>query len=212
VNPFTRALAPPFIGRRRDFYIPKIPSSSKNIPNVNTYMNVFFISYIYKPATSSHSKPGLFETTTFTLLLNSSWIPLFAGSPRAVTSKSDFLQIPEFPVSRISWLHRFEIPDRRVFATPRLRRFTIPDHHMFATLRLRRFKIPDHRMFVTSGLRRFETPESCRCFAPCWRIKYVSLYDPQAYGPHTFFTTGFPRFLSICGARGLKAFDLLRHT
>jgi hypothetical protein len=25
VNPFTRALAPPFIGRRRDFYIPKIP-------------------------------------------------------------------------------------------------------------------------------------------------------------------------------------------
>jgi hypothetical protein len=32
VNPFTRALAPPFIGRRRDFYIPKIPS------------NVFYIS------------------------------------------------------------------------------------------------------------------------------------------------------------------------
>jgi hypothetical protein len=54
VNPFTRALAPPFIGRRRDFYIPKIPS------------NVFYISwfaelilYIYKSATSSHTKPGL---------------------------------------------------------------------------------------------------------------------------------------------------------
>jgi hypothetical protein len=72
VNPFTRALAPPFIGRRRDFYIPKTLSSSKNIPNVNTYMNVFFISYIYKPATSSHSKPGLFETTTLTLLLTNS--------------------------------------------------------------------------------------------------------------------------------------------
>jgi hypothetical protein len=37
VNPFTRVLAPPFIGRRRDFYIPKTPSSSKNIPNLNTY-------------------------------------------------------------------------------------------------------------------------------------------------------------------------------
>jgi hypothetical protein len=46
VNPFPRALAPPFIGRRRDIYITKTPSSSKNIPNVNTYMNAFFISYI----------------------------------------------------------------------------------------------------------------------------------------------------------------------
>jgi hypothetical protein len=157
VNPFTRALAPPFIGRRRDFYIPKIPSSSKNIPSVNTYMNVISISYIYKPATSSHSKPELFETTTLTFLLNSSWIPLFARSPRAVTSESDFRQIPEFPISRSSWLRMFEIPD-------------------------------------------------------CWRIKDVSLYDPQAYGPHTFFTTGFPRFLSIRGARGLQAFDQQRHT
>jgi hypothetical protein len=33
---------------------------------------VFYISYIYKPATSSHVKPGLFETTTLTLLLASS--------------------------------------------------------------------------------------------------------------------------------------------
>jgi hypothetical protein len=69
VNPFTRALAPPFIGRRGDFYIPKTHSNLKNIPNVNTYMNVFYISYIYKPATSSHTKPGLFETTSLTLLL-----------------------------------------------------------------------------------------------------------------------------------------------
>jgi hypothetical protein len=36
---------------------------------------------------------------------------------------------------------------------------------------------------------------------------FVSLYDPQAYGPHTFFTTGFPRFLSIRGARGLLALN-----
>jgi hypothetical protein len=43
VNPFTRALAPPFIERRRDFYIPKIPSNLRNIPSVNMYMNVFYI-------------------------------------------------------------------------------------------------------------------------------------------------------------------------
>jgi hypothetical protein len=72
VNPFTRALAPPFIGRRRDFYIPTLPLNSKNIPSVNTHTNVFYISYIYKPATSSHVEPGLFETTTLTLLLASS--------------------------------------------------------------------------------------------------------------------------------------------
>jgi hypothetical protein len=51
-DPVTHALAPPFIGRRRDFYIPKVPSNPRNIPNVNTYMNVFYILYIYKPATS----------------------------------------------------------------------------------------------------------------------------------------------------------------
>jgi hypothetical protein len=68
VNPFTRALAPPFIGRRRDFYIPRLPLNQENIPSVNMYMNVFYIpwfagllSYIYKPATSSHSKPGLLK-------------------------------------------------------------------------------------------------------------------------------------------------------
>jgi hypothetical protein len=36
VNPLTRALTPPFIGRRRDFYIPKITLNSKTIPSVNT--------------------------------------------------------------------------------------------------------------------------------------------------------------------------------
>jgi hypothetical protein len=66
VNPFTRALAPPFIGRRRDFYISRIPSNLINIPSVNMYTNVFYISwftrlisYIYKPAISSHFKQGL---------------------------------------------------------------------------------------------------------------------------------------------------------
>jgi hypothetical protein len=43
VNPFTRALASPFIGRRMDFYIPRLPSNLGNIPNVNTYKNVFYI-------------------------------------------------------------------------------------------------------------------------------------------------------------------------
>ena len=43
VNPFTRALEPPFIGRRRDFYIPKLPSNLKNISSVNMYKNVFYI-------------------------------------------------------------------------------------------------------------------------------------------------------------------------
>jgi hypothetical protein len=59
-------LCAPFIGRRREFYIPKIPSNLGNIPNVNMYTNVFYIpwftgliSYIYKLATSSHLKPGL---------------------------------------------------------------------------------------------------------------------------------------------------------
>jgi hypothetical protein len=45
VNPFTRALTPPFIGRRRDFYIPRFPSNLKNIRNVNMHMNDFYIPW-----------------------------------------------------------------------------------------------------------------------------------------------------------------------
>jgi hypothetical protein len=66
VNPFTRALVPPFIRRRRDFYIPRLPSNLKNIRSVNMYTNVFYIpwfegiiSHIYKSVTSSHFEPGL---------------------------------------------------------------------------------------------------------------------------------------------------------
>jgi hypothetical protein len=33
----------PFIGRRREFYIPRLPSKLWNISNVNTYKNVFYI-------------------------------------------------------------------------------------------------------------------------------------------------------------------------
>jgi hypothetical protein len=57
-----------FIGRRRDFYIPRLPSNLGNILNVNAYKNVFYIlwfagliSYIYKPTTSSHFKPELLK-------------------------------------------------------------------------------------------------------------------------------------------------------
>jgi hypothetical protein len=56
----------PFIWRRRDFYIPRIPSNLEIIPSVDTYMNVFYIpwfvgliSYIHKHAPSSHFKPRL---------------------------------------------------------------------------------------------------------------------------------------------------------
>jgi hypothetical protein len=43
VNPFTHDLSPPFIRRRRDFYIPRLPLNLKNIPNVNMYTSVFYI-------------------------------------------------------------------------------------------------------------------------------------------------------------------------
>jgi hypothetical protein len=141
MNPFTCALTPPFIGRRRDFYIPKTPSSSKNIPNVNTYKNVFFIQHIYKPATSSHSKPGLFGTITLTLLLR----------PFVNFSARDFRTgLPTD--SRISCPPKFmplpvEVPGFRVFMTLSLHRFKIPEIPMFANLKLRRSQIPETREF-----------------------------------------------------------------
>jgi hypothetical protein len=95
---------PPFIGRWRDFYILKTPSSSRNIPNVNIYMNVFYIPYIYKPATSSHAKPGLLETTSLTLLLPGSWISPFRKSSCVMTSELDVQQILELHRLPISWL------------------------------------------------------------------------------------------------------------
>jgi hypothetical protein len=119
VIPLTRALAPPFIGRRRDFYIPKVPSNPRNIPNVNTYMNVFYISYIYKLATSSHAKPGLFETTSLTWLLAGSRVSLFRKSPYAVTSELGLQRIPEFLRLPISWSSRFMIPGLHRIAASR---------------------------------------------------------------------------------------------
>jgi hypothetical protein len=111
VYAFTRALAPPFIGRRRDFYILTIPLNSKNIPSVNTHTNVFYISYICKPATSSHVKPGLFETTTLTLLLANSWMFSFRKSSRTVIPELVLQHVPEFrrfPKFVASQVHGFE--------------------------------------------------------------------------------------------------------
>jgi hypothetical protein len=107
VNPFTRALTPPFIVRRRDFYIPKTPSSLMNIPSVNMYMNVFYVSYIYKLPTSSHTKPGLFEMKSLTWPLTDSWISPFRKSSYAATSKLELRQTPEFCRLPISWSCRF---------------------------------------------------------------------------------------------------------
>jgi hypothetical protein len=43
VKPFSHALGPPFIARRRDFYISRLPSNLENILHVNMYKNVFYI-------------------------------------------------------------------------------------------------------------------------------------------------------------------------
>jgi hypothetical protein len=109
VNPFTRALAPPFIGRRRDFYLPRLPSNPENIPNVNMYITVFcipwfagLISYIYKPATSSHLKPGLFEIASLT------WLPR--------TSEVSFTKIITHQDSRIEDSRNSRIHDFLNFA------------------------------------------------------------------------------------------------
>jgi hypothetical protein len=127
VNPFTRALAPPFIGRWRDLYILKMPSNLRNIPSVNMYMNVFYIlwfteliSYIYKFATSSHVEPGLLRQRL--------WLEL--------------LPIPEF--------HRLPILEFRRFMFPELRRFMIPELRRFIIPELRRFMIPVFRGFQSS--------------------------------------------------------------
>jgi hypothetical protein len=55
LNPFTRALASPFIERRRDFYIPKTPSNSKNIPNVNN-TRMYFSSNIFTSLPPVHTQ------------------------------------------------------------------------------------------------------------------------------------------------------------
>jgi hypothetical protein len=123
------------------------------------YMNVFYISYIYKPATSSHTKSGLFEMTSLTWLLADSRISSFRKSSCAATFELDLQQIPEFRRLPISWFCRFMTSGLHKFATSELRRFEIPYLRKFATSDLHRFEIPDLRRFATSGLRRFKIPD-----------------------------------------------------
>jgi hypothetical protein len=92
----------------------------------------FYISYIYKPATSSHAKPGLFETTTLTLLLASSWISPFKKSSRTVTPELVLHHIPEF--------HRFP-------------KFVAPQVHGFESLRIRNFEASQVQDFKPSRVR-----------------------------------------------------------
>jgi hypothetical protein len=69
------------------------------------------LSYIYKPATSSHAKPGLFETTTLTLLLASLWIFPFRKPSRTVTPELVLHHTPEFqrfPKFMAPQVHGFE--------------------------------------------------------------------------------------------------------
>jgi hypothetical protein len=118
VSPFTRALAlPPFFRRRRDFYIPNVPLNPRNIPDVNSYMNVFYISYIYKLATSSHAKPGLFEATSLTWLLAGTRVFPSRKSSYAATSELELQRIPEFRRLPISWFRRFMTPGLHRFVT-----------------------------------------------------------------------------------------------
>jgi hypothetical protein len=140
---------PHFIGRRRDFYVPKVPSSSRNIPNVNTYMNVFYISYIYKPATSSHAKHGLFEATSLTWLLAGSRVSPFTKifirrdfRARASADIPDFPQTPDFMVSRDHDSESSQVRDLRSFAGSRFQ--------TFADSRLRDFSGPGSQIFATS--------------------------------------------------------------
>jgi hypothetical protein len=129
-------------------------------------MHVFYISHIYKSATSSHTKPGLFETTSLTLLLTSSWIFSFWKPSRTVTLELVLQQTPEFHRLPISWFRRFVASGLHEFATLRLRRFMALGLHEFTTSRLRLFEIPDLRTFVTLRLRKFKILDLREFFVP----------------------------------------------
>jgi hypothetical protein len=162
VNPFTRALTSPFIGRRRDFYILTIPLNSKNIPSVNTHTQMSFTSHIFT------SLP-LVHTLNLDFLRRYLWLCflLVRESPaQEIFTYCDSIILPNFTDSRSSWFRRFTALSLYEFATSRLRRFKIPSHRAFATPRLREFRIPGHCVFATPRLREFQIQDLREFFAP----------------------------------------------
>jgi hypothetical protein len=131
-------------------------------------MNVFYISYIYKPVTSSHIKPRLFETPSLTWLPTDSWISPFRKSSYVVIFELELQQIPELRRFPISWFRKFMTSGLHRFTTlgashvqdsrssqvrdSELRKSRALDLHKFAISELHRFKIPD--------LHRFKIPEN----------------------------------------------------
>jgi hypothetical protein len=104
----------PFIGRRRDFYIPWLPLNLENIPSVNMYMNVFYIpwfaeltSYIYKPAISSHFKPGLSKWRL--------WLGFFSTPEALVHENPCFLWLPNWKSTRFPNFADPRFPELRQF-------------------------------------------------------------------------------------------------
>jgi hypothetical protein len=114
-EPFTCALEPPFIERRMDFYIPRLPSNLENIPSVNMYMNVFYIpwfaeliSYIYKPSTSSYFKPRLLRWWLW-LGLPLTSVTLFAKIITYQDSKTETDRASRNSQFMTSWIHQIPV-------------------------------------------------------------------------------------------------------
>jgi hypothetical protein len=105
----------PFYRETRDFYIPRLPSNKRNISNVNTYKNVFYIpwfagliSYINKSATSSHFKPELLKRHL--------WLDFFLTPKllfmKIITHCDSRIETTRFPNFADSWF-----PELRQFPT-----------------------------------------------------------------------------------------------
>jgi hypothetical protein len=107
-SPYTCPHAPPFIGRRRDFYIPTIPLNSKNIPNVNTHTQMSFTSHTFKSLPLVHTLNPDFlrrQLWLFFLLVRECFRSRCLHAPWFPNSFSNIF--PNFGDSRSSWLRRF---------------------------------------------------------------------------------------------------------
>jgi hypothetical protein len=165
----------PFYRETKGLFISKTPSASENIPSVDAYKNVFFVQHIYKSATSSHSKPGLFGTTTLTLLLRL-FVNVFTWNSRIESSTDSRTGLRFFTGS---WMSSHETPELSPRQVPELsflrssrhRQLEVPGLRMSVTLLLHRIKIPELHTFMNLGLRRFRASENHEFPAP---EKYVS--------------------------------------